>query len=701
MLEIFAVMILGNNNAEKAAERGRDPRTFRNITYVLWFGCEIFGFFICAVISGDLPGAYFAALLAASAGGLVSCLIALNCTPGNYRQMQYSQPEGAVPLDFPCNLTVSRISAAGSFSVYSVWLNGQRIGNLKNRESVQVTLNLTQNAITAKDSFGNELKPLYFSVPSGGSAWICFNSRRFLPENSGGIAVMSDSVIPLMMQDQSEQQTHAGSCAGNRNDSQMHGIPAPSQPAAGKAPSEDISDAVPARAVWLLAALNIFMLLTSIYFTGNGADFGFSPGSSFAVPFSAAVGVCIYLFLQPDVKYKLLASGGLFVSSFVRAFSYRNFLLQVFRYSFSDPSDYSAMLINAFAEYFEEALVISFIAAVSALFICSVHKGSLRQKTLAAAAVSSIFSVVYGIWRIREVLVISYGVNPLLQVIIQPLSVGAAIAAFAAAASLLCGFRKQKLVIRGSSGIWCIFCAAVSFICFAGNLNPRMFFSAGLLVLHAAGAAGYILMLMQKRIGFPVALCSALLSTAVIERVYDIFIAAYVSEGLVLISMINPLICWILIRNEWNEADSPGLQNTPDSFPEYSQNQNSALQFSQYRTLLQSPKVQPLYQHNHQAQTAQSSILDAFYALCGVINLLTGGFLFLAAAFTFIYDGMWSAEPFFMGTVLGGFLLALSILVFRHFFSRTFRAHNAVLAIQTLAAAGMTVLFISEMSAIF
>ena len=707
MLEIFAVMLLADNNAKKASERGRDPRLFRNITYVIWFVCEIFGFFIVAAAAGGLLGAYFAALLSAAAGGLASYLIVLNCTPGNYRQMHLSQPEGAVPLDLPCILTVSRISAAGSLSVRSVCLNGQPIGNLKNGENVQVTLNLSQNVITAKDSFGNELKPLYFSVPSGGSAWICFNSRRFLPENSGGITVISDAVISLMKQDyNARQQPHAGSCGGNGNDAQKHSIPAPSQPAEVKAPSEDISDASPMRAVWLLAALNIFMLLTSISFADNSADVGFSMDSYGAVPFSAAVGVCIYLFQQYSRKYKLLASAGLIVSSFVKAFSYRIMLTEIFRDNHYNMPDYGSLISNAFTERFAEALLISLTAAAASLFICSVYKASIGRKTLAAAAVSSVLYAVCSIFSIRMMLfgVYAYDADLYTPMIIQAAASGAVTAAFAAAAYLLGSFRNQKLVIRGSAKVWCIFCALVSFICFVSSLTSRMYFSAGLIILHAAGTAGYILMLMQKRIGFPAVLCSALLSTAVIGRVLAFFIMSYPPDGLVLISMANPLICWILIRNEWNEADSPGLQNAPDSFPEHGQNQNpdvqySDVQFSQYQPL-QYPRVQQLYQRNQYAQTEQSSVLDAFYALCAVINLLTGGFLFALAAYTFIIDS-WSSEAFFMGTVLGGFVLALSILVFRHFFSRTFRAHKAVLVIQALAAAGMTVLFMSAMLYIF
>ena len=232
MLEIFAVMMLANHNAKKAAERGRNPGPFKTITYVLWFGCEILGLILGAGVIGDMTAGYFFALLAGCGGGLASYLLALNCAPGNFRQMQYSPPEGALPLDYPCILTVSRLSSAvGAMAVYSVLLNGQPIGNLRRGESVQIPLNLTQNVIVAKDSLGNELKPLYFSVPSGGSAWICFNTRKFLPENSGGITVISDAVIALMMQKQHTQQQYpdTGSFTGFENNYQMQGASSSSQ----------------------------------------------------------------------------------------------------------------------------------------------------------------------------------------------------------------------------------------------------------------------------------------------------------------------------------------------------------------------------------------------------------------------------------------------------------------------------------------
>ena len=241
MLEIFAVMMLADNNAKKAAERGRSPGPYRTVTYLLLFGCEIIGFAAGAAISGGIAGAYLTALPAAAAGGLASYLIAANCTPGGYRQMQYSPLEGSVQLDFPRILTVSRLSAAaGSLSVYSIWLNGQNMGSLRNGESVQVTVNLEQNVITAEDGFGSEIKPLYFSVPSGGSSWICFNAQRFLPENSGGIIVLSDDDVSMMMQGHNNSlQLYPG---GNGSDMQMHGMSVPSHPPAGQVPPEDISD---------------------------------------------------------------------------------------------------------------------------------------------------------------------------------------------------------------------------------------------------------------------------------------------------------------------------------------------------------------------------------------------------------------------------------------------------------------------------
>ena len=343
---------------------------------------------------------------------------------------------------------------------------------------------------------------------------------------------------------------------GNRNDTQMHGMPAPSHPAAGQVPDEDISDAFPMRAVWLLAALSIFVLPANMLFFGRNADIGFSMNGFAAVYFSAVIGVCIYLFQQSDIKYKLFASGGLLAGSFVRAFSCRNFLISAYGNSPCITPDFDRLLTDAFVSNLSEALVMSLTAAAAALFICSVHKGSLRQKTLTAAAVSSILSVIYSLFKFRQVLFRFYSVISVISVILLIVVGGVVTAGFAAAAYLLGSFRNKRLDISGSARVWCIFCAAVTIAVFAVSMSELLHFSGGLVILQAAGTAGYMLMLTQKRIGFPAALCSALLSTAVTGRVLDFFLMSFSVNCLVLISMANPLICWVLIRKEWHKADS-------------------------------------------------------------------------------------------------------------------------------------------------
>ena len=662
MIEIFAVMMLADRNAKKAAERGSEPGPYRTVTYVLWFICEIVGFLAGVLITGDIVGAYFLALLTACAGGLISYIAAMNCTPVSYSQIKYPTPEGEVPLDVPCALTVARLSfPAGAEAVYSVRLNGQLIGDLRDGERMNAAAKLALNIITAHDMSGNEIKPLYFSVPSGGSAWISFNTQRFLPENSGGITVTGDAAAELMMQNQNTQQyPDTGSSA-------------PSQPDSG----EDILSSSPMRAVWLLAAVNIFVLTGSVFFAlRRGADYSMS--GFVTIFFSAVIGICIYLFQHDELKYKLYAAGGLIVSSLIRAFSYQ-IMLSVLHRPDADISQYSqyyAIIRNSLSQHLSEALVMSLIAAVSALFVCSVHKGSIKKKTLAAAAVCCVLSVICSIFRI---VMPPYNIYPpypysLTSQIVQTIGGGAAIAAFAAAAYLLGSFGNKRLEVRGSSKIWCIFCAAASFICLACNISDQYYFSVSLMILQTAAIAGYILMTEQKRIGYPVVLCSSLLSVSMTERIFMSFRISSAAACLELMTVINPLICWMLIRNEWYEADSPYLQNTLNSFPQFSQSQPP--------------------------QTAARSRYDGFYAFCAVINSVSGSIFFLVTILTFTFIQNWSAVPFFLG-FLGAFLLALAFLVFRHCFSRTFRLHKAVLVIQALAAGAMTLFLVVFFTNIF
>ncbi len=96
MLEIIAVIALANKNKKNAMARGRNPGGFAALTYVLWFGLEIFGAFIGA--ASGAAGAYVLALLFAGIGGLISYLVAKNCTPGNdYPQQQ--TPYQGVPYN--------------------------------------------------------------------------------------------------------------------------------------------------------------------------------------------------------------------------------------------------------------------------------------------------------------------------------------------------------------------------------------------------------------------------------------------------------------------------------------------------------------------------------------------------------------------------------------------------------------------------
>ncbi len=75
MLEIVVVWLLARHVGRVAAARGQKPLQYRWLTFGLWFGGELLGAIVAAVVLGnraDIVGVYAIALLTAITGGAVA-----------------------------------------------------------------------------------------------------------------------------------------------------------------------------------------------------------------------------------------------------------------------------------------------------------------------------------------------------------------------------------------------------------------------------------------------------------------------------------------------------------------------------------------------------------------------------------------------------------------------------------------------------
>jgi len=200
--------MLANANKKRALARGRKPGGFVAMTYVLWFGMEIIGAFIGAILELGY-GIYVVALVSAGVGGLISYLLAKNCKPGNYYPQQmpyapmpsyappqgpygapmYAQPEPpAEPLDMPATVEIARdTSTRGEMTSWTFTLNGETVGSLGSGASRRTMTKQRQNTLRAVSDDGRECMPLRFNVESGGSAIILFSIDRFVPQGCSGI----------------------------------------------------------------------------------------------------------------------------------------------------------------------------------------------------------------------------------------------------------------------------------------------------------------------------------------------------------------------------------------------------------------------------------------------------------------------------------------------------------------------------------
>ena len=81
MLEIIAIVILGQKISKLVKEKGLSPSKYVIIMVLLWIGLEFFGAFIGTIMIGPGMAAYPLGILGAIVGAIIGYQIAKNAEP--------------------------------------------------------------------------------------------------------------------------------------------------------------------------------------------------------------------------------------------------------------------------------------------------------------------------------------------------------------------------------------------------------------------------------------------------------------------------------------------------------------------------------------------------------------------------------------------------------------------------------------------
>lgn len=96
------------------------------------------------------------------------------------------------PLSVPATVEIVRVSSLiGAFVSFPLSLNGQSIGTLSNGKTITAVTNQTQNIISGKNSYGESLKPVIFTVGNGSHAIL-----KYKPGNLKLISVSAGIAVP-------------------------------------------------------------------------------------------------------------------------------------------------------------------------------------------------------------------------------------------------------------------------------------------------------------------------------------------------------------------------------------------------------------------------------------------------------------------------------------------------------------------------
>lgn len=189
MLEIFLVFYLSKINKKNALFRGRKSGGFTALTFLLWFGGEILGAFLGAMLAGSLGlfyddsfffPIYLVAILFAAVGAVIAYFAAKNCAYGPNRPFGSMALPNAEVSPIPTQINIVRDDNIST--PYRLVLNGEEAGKLNRRSYITATTTLVHNIICIRDFF-DVPQPFCFTIMPGTLAEIHVMSGRFIPES--------------------------------------------------------------------------------------------------------------------------------------------------------------------------------------------------------------------------------------------------------------------------------------------------------------------------------------------------------------------------------------------------------------------------------------------------------------------------------------------------------------------------------------
>ncbi|MDR1081891.1 MAG: hypothetical protein LBQ79_13260 [Deltaproteobacteria bacterium] len=548
MIEILLLILLGRKNSKTASLKGRKGLNFFLLTLLLWIGSEFIGALIGNLATNGNPiGTYGIALLFALIGGMASYFIAKNCKPGNSLGLRFTRLAGAQPLEMPSILTISpQINLAGIAAKYTVYLNGNPVGDVMNCQRIQSSTNSASNIMVVVDPFGAELKPMCFETPPGGNCLITFNVKGIMPDQSTGINIVSCGDISDLQ--------HIPMAGTAVSDFSCHNLPGNvppfdsvlpvHQPGAGQ---EFLGNT--ALPVWLAG----FALLLKLVL---GFGFLFSHNVNFTL-LSIIFGLTVITYCS--VVYSMLLKSVVYYYISISIVVLELIITLIIHYlifrAVSGHAPFSQYL-NSFSVGFT---VISFVSTcllvlLVPFLVSKIYNRTLQQRIRLSGCIISIIWIISGIFSSVLLSSAPFSFSNLARLIIEAISIFIILNLIYFACLL-----KIKTFQTGiGSKIWFIICIVFSAFQILGTcLNP-MFNTKFLIFYPIIAIIAFIMMLMSRRIGFYMLLSTVILHIPVVyEFTHAVLgLSTPLSILLSISVLINPLITWLIIRGNWTRQPS-------------------------------------------------------------------------------------------------------------------------------------------------
>jgi hypothetical protein len=625
MLEFLVIMLLASANSRTVALKGRRPLFFILLTVGLWLGFEVIGYIVGREIAGrQIIFIYLTALLCAVIGGVVSNVIARCAKPGPFVGHKNKTVRGAVPLARPIKLKIiPKVNLAGLWAKFRIYLNGQDLGEIKNRQTLETETSFSQNVLVVMNAAGLEQRPIFFQVKPGEEAAIAFDRNWIVPELGDNIVILNECA--LMSVDQNEDSPDPSDDFGQL----------PETVSMDKSETEHQTEYLkpqiipslpekPARTIWIIGSALGLMLLSFILIS-TGIDK--SPVPYIVNIYSSLIMVsCVYLVQKSDKRYKYSTIVIMALTAVMSALFISYYHLTMIRTSLPFIEFIkSPEIIHAI----KGELIFVLVVGILSFGLPMILKSDGRKRFLNTAW---IIAGVLFIWSLYSILNFSQQFDWNWQ---GKLILISAIRMFffpIMALVIDSAGRLKSVDLKTGLGpkIWFTVCIAATAIFLVIQLSRNLMPKTAI-ALPLAGIIGYILLLFSKRIGFLIVLIAVLLNIEYdLTRTLSMPNSNIMIAVVPLIALINPLITWVVISRSWYQLSLPSCIK------------NSGTNHSDFR--------------HYPAATAAPKTLrrsSVGYVICAFIVLLIELTLFVAAINEFVTRGF-NPWAFLFGILISG-----------------------------------------------